>query len=187
MTSTDVGAFTQEWLEQVATKGKKWRGWILRAQQHAIRQHQRRFDIERWHGYIYKLLTGFGYQLPELSQQVTEDQRPHPYFCGPCKTLFRTKAAWSVHAFKIHGRIDKLRRYLTGSICFGCGSQYHTTRRLLAHLYDIPSTVLAAMHTRLDLQQCNQAATPRTKIWAPNSRYRSYASTRTPQKTQRVK
>ena len=134
VTSTDVGAFTQEWLEQVATKGKKWRGWILRAQQHAIRQHQRRFDIERWHGYIYKLLTGFGYQLPELSQQVTEDQRPHPYFCGPCKTLFRTKAAWSVHAFKIHGRIDKLRRYLTGSICFGCGSQYHTTRRLLAHL-----------------------------------------------------
>ena len=134
VTAVDVGEFTQDWLEQVFTKGKKWRGWILRAQLHAVRQHQRRFEAERWHGYIYKLLTGFGCQLPELSQQVTEDQRPHPYFCGPCKTLFRTKAAWSVHAFKIHGRIDKLRRYLTGSVCHGCGSEYHTTRRLLAHL-----------------------------------------------------
>lgn len=37
----DLQAFTEEWLSQVAMRGKKWRGWILRAQAHAIKQRQR--------------------------------------------------------------------------------------------------------------------------------------------------
>ena len=76
------------------------------------------------------ILTGFGCEFPPLAPATSRDDRPHPCFCGLCRIIFRTKAAWAFHAFKVHDRTDKLKKFLTNGLCQGCGTQYHTMHRL---------------------------------------------------------
>ena len=126
--------FFAAWLQGVQHRGRHWRGWIQRAKQHSVLQRVNRILIQDWHSNWYDQLLRYGFQLPKVQLETRDGLQPHEFVCGPCRQVFRTKAAWATHSRRKHGRIDPLRAFITDSLCKGCGSFYHTTRRLLAHL-----------------------------------------------------
>ena len=129
--------FLAAWLQGVQNRGRHWRGWIQRAKQHTILQRANRILIQDWHCSWYDQLLSSGFHIPQVQLESKEDLQPHEYVCGPCRQIFRTKAAWATHSRRKHGRVDPLRQYISNPLCKGCGGFYHSTRRLLAHLnYD---------------------------------------------------
>ena len=133
----DYHDFHEAWLQGVCANGRHWRGWLRRAKVHAILQRVNQATINEWHVNWYDRLQDAGFQLPIPRPYTNTHNEPPAFVCGPCRQVFRTKAAWATHSRKRHHRIDPMRRFIKDSRCRGCGSDYHTTRRLLAHLnYD---------------------------------------------------
>lgn len=129
--------FVQAWLDGVKHRGKHWRGWIKRAKRHAIMQRMNAVLVQDWHAAWYDRLVDSGFSLPAIRPILFADSGACEFFCGPCRRVFRTKAAWSTHSRKKHNRLDPLRYFISDARCRACGGFYHTTRRLLAHLnYD---------------------------------------------------
>ena len=129
--------FVQAWLDGVKHRGKHWKGWIQRAKRHAIMQRINAVLVQDWHSMWYDQLADCGFSLPAIRPILLADSGSCEFFCGPCRRVFRTKAAWSTHSRKKHNRLDPLRYYISDARCRACGGFYHTTRRLLAHLnYD---------------------------------------------------
>lgn len=54
--------------------------------------------------------------------------------CLKCRKRFSTKAAWSVHAFKIHSRLTPARKFADGVECKVCMRRYGSHDRLVNHL-----------------------------------------------------
>ena len=54
--------------------------------------------------------------------------------CQMCCKAFPTKAAMSVHLFKVHSRVAEYRYYATGTWCSACNTEYWSNGRLNAHL-----------------------------------------------------
>ena len=127
--------FEAEWIRGVRLKGAKWRGWIKRAKTHSVLQRYNRCHVVSWHAAFYDKLIDNGLDIQHVTPELQEDVGPHPHACGPCEQVFKTHTAWATHANRRHGRQDPLRAYLTDGKCKCCGNQYHTTRRLLAHLH----------------------------------------------------
>ena len=126
--------FEEAWIKGIQLRGKHWKGWIARAKKHAVLQRHNRILLERWHGQFFDDLCAAGFK--DLHASAERDSgAEHPYACGPCKQVFRTYTAWCTHAHKKHGRVDPLRHFLHNGRCKCCLSEYHTTRRLLAHLH----------------------------------------------------
>lgn len=67
---------------------------------------------------------------PELPQE----QRAKEEACLRCGKTFPSKAAWSVHAFKIHGRMNRARGLIGGSRRAVCEKEFHTSTKLQHHL-----------------------------------------------------
>ena len=126
--------FVSEWARQVVTKNRTWRGWIKRAEQHAILQRCNQELVEQWRADFYDKLVMMGFKIPAISLTEIQTECGGLHFCGPCLQLFHSRTAWAVHSFKKHGRREPLRRFVVDGQCKACGGQYHTTRRLLAHL-----------------------------------------------------
>ena len=55
--------------------------------------------------------------------------------CLRCRRFFVSRAAWAVHASKVHGRTNKCRSLIAGTRCESCMKEYGTTARLLSHLW----------------------------------------------------
>ena len=125
--------FMRDWAQQVQHKPRHWRGWIKRAEKHAVLQRRNAVQVKEWHANLFDKLTMAGFRLPPLRVECTPKESSW-CFCGPCKQIFGSRTSWAVHSFKIHQRKDPLRLYITDGQCKGCGGDYRTTRRLLAHL-----------------------------------------------------
>ena len=91
--------------------------------------------IRRWHSNFYDDICSVGVRMQQPQAHCDRNGSEHPYACGPCKQVFKTFTAWCTHAHKKHGRTDPLRNFLQDGVCKCCLSDYHTTRRLLAHLH----------------------------------------------------
>ena len=134
VTCSNFVDFVQSWTNQVATRQRTWRGWVKRAEQHAVLQRVNEELIVRWHSDFFDKLTAAGFQLPQVRNYITSKTPTGLHFCGPCKQVFQRKTDWAVHCFKMHNRTDPLRRFIVDGHCKACNGRYHTTRRLLAHL-----------------------------------------------------
>lgn len=132
---TALHEFQHEWVQGIRCRGPKWKGWIRRAKQHAILQRHNASTVQSWHIAFYDKLVQAGVTLPDLFAELGDDIPSHQHACGPCKQVFASHTAWSVHANRRHGKQDPLRAYITDGICRCCLSNYHTTRQLLAHLH----------------------------------------------------
>ena len=131
---TNFPDFIQAWSQQVAGRQRNWRGWIKRAEKHAILQRCNRVRVEHWHADLYERLKMANFGLPPLAVTAEHADSNDLFFCGPCRQIFSKRTAWAVHCFKKHNRQEPLRRFISDGLCRSCGGQYHTTRRLLAHL-----------------------------------------------------
>ena len=131
---TNFVDFMSEWAQQVVRKTRSWRGWIKRAEQHAILQRCNQELIEQWHSDYYDKLVMMGFSVPTITLKMLQSEHSELHLCGPCKQVFHSRTAWAVHSFKKHGRREPLRNFIANGTCRACGGEYHTTRRLLAHL-----------------------------------------------------
>ena len=116
-----------------------WKYYIRKAMQHSIATDKAEELKHRWHfDFVDKLIDkGLEVEHSEiLVAGLYEDGLParHLFGCPLCNTTFSSKAAWSVHAFRKHGRKAPERFAVTGSICVPCHKEFHTTQRLLRHL-----------------------------------------------------
>ena len=113
-----------------------FRGWIKRASEHAILQREINTTWKEWHHRFLTLCEQFGLQIsfPWTTTGVSR-RAPVGEACLICRQFFVSRAAWSVHAFKRHQRVNQCRYLLGGgSRCEACLKEFRTSRRLFYHL-----------------------------------------------------
>ena len=121
------------WHDLILNHTGAWKGLLKKARQHILAILQREHHVRQWHADLGPILDEAGVswnQAPDAESLA--EQAVHP--CLACRTCFLTKAAWSVHAFKIHGRVAPTRHQAEGNVCDACGKLYLSNPRLSLHL-----------------------------------------------------
>ena len=118
----------QPWSVLVRERGV-WRSLLKRAERHCMLQNQKRVEWYGWHKQILLLLKE--HEMWKDSQVAVNDTM---HGCLRCGVRFATKAAWSVHCFKLHGRVTRVRSVAQGETCVICHKIYATHDRLINHL-----------------------------------------------------
>ena len=116
-------------MAQSATRWAKWKHLVHKAGLHASLQRQKHAEWYDWNRAILDMLKE--HDLWESTEQVPWTGY---HACLRCRQRFNTKAAWSVHAFKIHQRVTKVRKVADGVECRICLKRYHSHDRLINHL-----------------------------------------------------
>ena len=80
-----------------------------------------------------KLIAG-GYEreFPWRHEEVDGNETMEA--CLLCHRMFPSRAAWAVHAFRIHGVRNRVRRLVGGSRCDACSKEYNNPTSLQHHL-----------------------------------------------------
>ena len=75
------------------------------------------------------------------------DKQPK-FSCHVCGDVFGSKAARASHCSRVHG-LAGLFSHVRGSICWSCGTEYHSTSRLRLHLRKV--ALCGVRHLESDL------------------------------------
>ena len=129
----DCGPFDEDWdswAQLMIHKPGRYKGLLRRAQLHAVLKQARDWATRHWHCFIMESLEAIGLQPGWRTTTGPKSSAAH--LCGPCQKMFASHSAWSVHAFRKHGRIVYLRAFIQG--CLSCATEYWSTSRLLRHL-----------------------------------------------------
>ncbi len=130
--------FNMDWDALFRHKPAAGRNWIGKAVRHASIQKAIYTQWTEWHHEFLQTCSEAGLDLQYPWTTLTTEEKPDSKgsldACLLCGLLFRSKAAWSVHAFKKHGRVNWRRHYISGSRCEGCLREYGTSERLQNHL-----------------------------------------------------
>ena len=120
------------WLDQ---GGDTLKSWIRKAKAHAILEHSKQVEWKEFHFVFLNacLDAGWQHEFPWPRAEDFQNQEQVDA-CLACGLVFKNKAAWSVHAFRIHGRYNPCRRVMGSTRCDACSKEYRSTSRLLAHL-----------------------------------------------------
>ena len=118
----------QPW-EAILTDKGCWKRLLRRAERHSILQVRKKVEWYSWHKQILSLLRDYG-----LWNDTRSTQNDTMHGCLRCQLRFATKAAWSVHCFKLHGRVTRARAVAEGETCVVCHKIYATHDRLINHL-----------------------------------------------------
>ena len=114
------------------------KSWISKAVRHDTIQRSIHTQWTEWHHDFLSECQATGLEISFPWTQLSSLDRPNPHgaaeACLACGKLFRSKAAWAVHAFRKHNRVNWRRHYISGSRCEACLKDYGTTERLLNHL-----------------------------------------------------
>ena len=120
------------WLDQ---GGDTLKSWIRKAKAHAILEHSKQVEWKEFHFVFLNACLDAGWQHEFPWPQAEDFQNKEQVdACLACGLVFKNKAAWSVHAFRIHGRCNPCRRVMGSTRCDACSKEYRSTSRLLAHL-----------------------------------------------------
>ena len=121
--------------KEIVDRPNVFKRWIRKASKHAILQHRLNCQWREWHHDFLLQLIDSGYSLAfpwptgeQLEARATTDA------CLLCHRVFVSRAAWSVHAFKCHGRINDKRQLVHGSRCEVCMKEFTSEARLQRHL-----------------------------------------------------
>ena len=109
--------------------GRRWRNNVRQAQLHEDLQMAKSSDWHEWHRQILRVL-----QEEQLWRDVTLVEHVAMNGCLRCRKCFRSDQAWSVHAFRSHGRRTAARRYASGNTCVACLKHFSLHSRLINHL-----------------------------------------------------
>ena len=119
------------WREDCRLHPGRWKSRLRRATQHALQCESWQACCEQHAGLLVRQATRLGAVLPlDLMPE-----RCAAEVCAVCKVVFKDFQAWSVHAFKRHGRIRESRILAEGRQCPGCLRHYASNIRLCRHLH----------------------------------------------------
>ena len=117
-----------EW-EPLLRQKRRWKALVARACAHEDGQRGLRSDWHEGHRRVLDLLA----ELRIWKNEVTKvDTGIH--VCLRCQRRFKSKSAWSVHAFRVHQRVTKAREVAQGVKCLACHKVYALHSRLVNHL-----------------------------------------------------
>ena len=95
------------WHNLIVQKPTTWKGLLKKAKLHALLQGQIHSEADTFNRQVASLFENYNHALKPCP--TTPDTSVLPFACIPCKMTFPTKAAWAVHAFKLHGRLARAR------------------------------------------------------------------------------
>ena len=122
------------WEPWLQGNGRAWRSIVRQAMVHSALQIRKESLWQDFHRQVcHTVLEAQVYVLPV---DVGEwDQ----HACPRCKMVFKSCAAWSVHAFRKHGRRTPARQFASGRSCDYCLKIFHDHMGLVNHLKNNPS------------------------------------------------
>ena len=122
------------WLPLLGGNGRSWKNLLRKAGLHGAGQNRKRALWRQFHRDICSILVESGhFHYPKRPGEW------NAHFCACCKLCFKSAAAWSVHAFKKHGRTTPARLVAKGRECTACSRIYHDHVGLINHLKYSPS------------------------------------------------
>ena len=121
----------EDWIpwRQDMDLGRRWNYNIKMAQRHHDYQSTKHSDWQEWHRQVLLVLKDEGLWEDSVTTTRTEMNA-----CMRCQKCFKSDQAWSVHAFKIHGRPTPARRFAEGTTCTSCLRSFAFHSRLVNHL-----------------------------------------------------
>ena len=121
------------WQDLIIHHRSYWRRIVRRASEHAIQQRRKLWLARRFH---VEMLSIFRALYDYEPHRKAPAHRVHEvYGCLSCQKFCRTRAGEAAHMFRVHQQVAK-RRFLSDStVCPSCLKEYHTMKKLTAHLY----------------------------------------------------
>ena len=95
---------------------KQFKKWIRMAVQNACGQHKLQTEWREWHHQFLQQCIDFGLEL-QFPWPDGGDHKNKAEACLPCGKIFTNRAAWAVHCFKKHGRVNDTRCLLLSRRC----------------------------------------------------------------------
>ena len=123
-------AWHNEWRECIVERPGVWKRLLRKAVEHSMRVEVLHEGWQQCRGVLLRRLMRAGGSLIACRDRF-QDQT---FICGPCQRTFATRQAWSVHAFKVHGRVASSRLLVSGEQCPICLKQYPSNIQLCDHL-----------------------------------------------------
>ena len=121
----------EAWHEECQQYPGRWKARMRRALKAALHRERWQACVEQHAGLLTKQLTMQGAVLPA---DLVPDHGTTEV-CAICRSVFKNFQAWSVHAFKRHGRVREARSLAAGNQCPGCLRHYASNIRLCRHLH----------------------------------------------------
>ena len=121
------------WQPWLTGNGRAWRAMVRQAMLHSSLQNRKESLWQDFHRCICQtVLEATLYDLPADTLEIDQ------HACPRCRQVFPTCSAWSVHAFRKHGRCTPARLYAKGRTCEFCLKVYHDHMGLVNHLSNTP-------------------------------------------------
>ena len=125
----DPRAEWESFYDFLSRPGNAWKNILKRAQFFELRYQSLRYEWNAWHEAALLRLQEVA-PHPDVTRILTDTTD----FCLKCRQTFSGPAAWSVHAFRKHGRVTPARRYAQGTQCSRCLKDYSSYTALVNHL-----------------------------------------------------
>ena len=118
------------WRRSVVCRRRWWKRLLRFAKESACRRERVAEAWQYYRGLLVRRLMAHGASLPD----VPESNRLPVEVCAPCRKCFGSVQAWSVHAFKVHGRVRPERALVDGLSCPICLRTFASNIRLCKHV-----------------------------------------------------
>ena len=121
------------WQDLIVHHRSYWRRIVRRACEHAVQQRRKLWLVRRFHLEMTGIFRDLYDYDPHSSAQ--DGRETEVYGCLSCRKQCRNRAGEAAHMFRVHQQLAK-RRFLSDStVCPACLKEYHTMKKLTAHLY----------------------------------------------------
>ena len=171
---TPVSSHWSLWYPHLSAPGGSWKSLLRRAILHSTLQTRKSTSWHSFHQQICQFLVDEGYHV--FPESVVEwDQ----FACVRCRQSFRTCSAWSVHAFRKHGRTTMSRLVAKGDVCSICLKKFHDHAGLVNHLTNNPDCFWQlrtlqgpvekqpSLNSRVEVRSRTELRTPVHRVWGP--------------------
>ena len=118
------------WCDDIKCRPRAWKSLIRFGRDSALRAEVLAEGWQQCRGTVVKRAIRAGGFVPAWVDGFGEGSCA----CGPCQKVFGSLQAWSVHAFKVHGRVKPSRCYVAGEQCPVCLRQYASNVQLCLHI-----------------------------------------------------
>lgn len=121
------------WKDLIVHHRSYWRRLVRRACEHAIQQRRKSWLVRRFYVELVGIFRAFYDYEPHA--HMMDSAQSEIYGCLSCQKLCRSRAGEAAHFFRAHQQVATRRLLSDSTVCPSCLKEYHTMKKLVAHLY----------------------------------------------------